>query len=46
MQRGGEPQRWMAQLSTDRDPRIRQNPRFTDRSGSDNRIAVLTIPMC
>jgi hypothetical protein len=26
----------MAQQSTDREPRIRQNPQFTDRSGSGN----------
>jgi hypothetical protein len=34
--RGGEPRRRMVQHSTDREPGIRQNPRFTDRSGSGN----------
>jgi hypothetical protein len=33
---GGEPQRRTVQHSTDREPEIRQNPRFTDRSSSGN----------
>jgi hypothetical protein len=36
MRRGGEPQRRMVQHSIDREPRIMQNSRFTDRSGSGN----------
>jgi hypothetical protein len=36
MRCGGEPGTRMVQPSIDQEPRIRQNPRFTDRSGSGN----------